>query len=48
MHLSEMGITDKSIKPHNVFNEGQKVKVRIIHVDPTKQRLGLSLHIEPK
>jgi small subunit ribosomal protein S1 len=48
IHLSEMGITDKTIKPHNLFNEGQKVKVRVIHVDPIKQRLGLSLQVEPQ
>jgi small subunit ribosomal protein S1 len=48
IHLSEMGISDRKIKPHDLFNEGQKVKVRIIHVDSTKQRLGLSLQVEPQ
>ena len=48
IHLSEMGISGKNIKPHELFNEGQKVEVRIIHVDADKQRLGLSLQVDPE
>jgi small subunit ribosomal protein S1 len=48
IHLTEMGIVDKSVKPQNILNEGQEVKVRVIHVDPIKQRLGLSLQVEPE
>lgn len=43
IHLSEMGISDKKVRPFDVLDEGQKVQVRIINVDATKQRLGLSL-----
>jgi small subunit ribosomal protein S1 len=48
IHQTEMGITDKTLKPQNILNEGQEVKVRVIHVDPVKQRLGLSLQVEPE
>jgi len=46
IHLSEMGISDKKIRPYDVLDEGQRVQVRIINVDATKQRLGLSLQAE--
>lgn len=46
IHLSEMGTSDKKIRPYDVLDEGQRVQVRIINVDATKQRLGLSLQAE--
>ena len=44
IHISELGadITD----PFDVLHEGQIVQVRVLHVDATKQRLGLSLKLE--
>ncbi len=42
IHISE--ITDKNIThPRQVVSEGQKVKVRIIHIDPERRRMGLSM-----
>jgi small subunit ribosomal protein S1 len=42
IHISE--ITDKNIThPREVLSEGQEVKVRIIHIDPERRRMGLSL-----
>jgi small subunit ribosomal protein S1 len=42
IHISE--ITDKNIThPREVLAEGQQVKVRIIHIDPERRRMGLSL-----
>jgi len=44
IHVSELGSDkDKLINPREVLSEGQKVKVCILHVDPSRQRLGLSL-----
>ncbi len=42
IHISE--ITDKNIThPREVLAEGQAVKVRIIHIDPERRRMGLSM-----
>ena len=42
IHISE--ITDKNIThPRDVLSEDQPVKVRIIHIDPERRRMGLSL-----
>lgn len=42
IHISE--ITDKNIThPREVVSEDQEVKVRIIHIDPERRRMGLSL-----
>jgi len=42
IHISE--ITDKNIThPREVLSEGQEVKVRIIHIDPERRRMGLSM-----
>ena len=45
IHISEIGadISD----PFEVLREGQPVQVRVLHVDSVKQRLGLSLKLEP-
>jgi len=41
IHISE--ITDRNINhPREVLVEGQEIKVRIIHIDPERQRMGLS------
>ncbi len=42
VHISE--ITDRNIThPREVVSEGQEVKVRIIHIDPERKRMGLSM-----
>ncbi|MBI1879602.1 MAG: S1 RNA-binding domain-containing protein [Chloroflexi bacterium] len=42
IHISE--ISDKNIThPREVVSEGQAVKVRIIHIDPDRRRMGLSM-----
>ena len=42
IHISE--ISDKNIThPREVLAEGQEVKVRIIHIDPERRRMGLSM-----
>lgn len=46
IHISEMGIPGDDVKTQGMFLEGQSVMVRVIHVDASKQRLGLSLHRE--
>jgi ribosomal protein S1 len=33
------------VNPRDIVQEGQQVKVRILHVDASHQRLGLSLRI---
>lgn len=43
IHLSEMGQGDRVVDPRDLLIEGQAVRVRILHVDSHKQRLGLSL-----
>jgi small subunit ribosomal protein S1 len=42
IHISEMGLSGY-VKPWEVLREGQRVKVRVLHVDVERQRLGLSL-----
>jgi small subunit ribosomal protein S1 len=42
IHISE--ITDKNIThPREAVSENQEVKVRIIHIDPERRRMGLSM-----
>jgi small subunit ribosomal protein S1 len=42
IHISE--ITERNIThPRDALSAGQKVKVRIIHIDPERRRMGLSL-----
>lgn len=43
IHVSEMGIEDDMTRPADLVEEGQRVQVRVLHVDAGKQRLGLSL-----
>jgi small subunit ribosomal protein S1 len=43
IHVSEMSIEDDMTKPADILNEGQRVQVKVLHVDADKQRLGLSL-----
>ncbi len=48
IHVSEMSFGDELVNPREVVVEGQHVQVRVLHVDPNKQRLGLSLIIGPQ
>lgn len=42
IHISE--ISDRNIgHPRDVLSEGQDVRVRIIHIDPDRRRMGLSM-----
>lgn len=45
IHKSELGIDIENIAPSDLLQEGQQVQVRIINVDSSKQRLGLSLNL---
>jgi small subunit ribosomal protein S1 len=47
IHVSEMGLLGSNLKPADVLKEGQQVTVRVIQVDAARQRLGLSLQLEP-
>ncbi len=46
IHISEINHKDPKTQLKPGFNEGQKIKVRVLHVDASKQRLGLSLRLE--
>jgi small subunit ribosomal protein S1 len=47
IHISEM--SDGRIQhPREVVQEGDTVQARIIRIDPTRRRIGLSLHLTPK
>jgi small subunit ribosomal protein S1 len=48
IHISEMSFGDDLVKPQEVVEEGQRVQVRVLHVDANKQRLGLSLITDPQ
>lgn len=44
IHVTELG--QPGVKPFDILYEGQRVKVRVLQVDPANQRLGLSLKLE--
>jgi small subunit ribosomal protein S1 len=46
IHVSELG-DGNFMHPRNVVNEGEQVRVRIIHIDAEERRLGLSLRNVP-
>jgi small subunit ribosomal protein S1 len=46
IHISEISPTSGAAHPGDVLREGQRVKVRVLHVDGPRQRLGLSLFVE--
>ncbi len=43
IHVSELGENGEEVSPWDVLEENQKVSVEIINLDPSEQRLGLSL-----
>ena len=46
IHASEMGKNgSQSIRLNEYLNEGQRVRVSILLIDPDRQRLGLGLHV---
>jgi small subunit ribosomal protein S1 len=44
IHASEMPLQDDQ-SPRTLLSEGQQVQIRVLHVDPAHQRLGLSMKI---
>lgn len=46
IHVSEIESPEGVSNPVDILQEGQPVRVRILHVDSLKQRLGLSLYTE--
>jgi small subunit ribosomal protein S1 len=46
IHVSEMGEGDEAKTRLDKLTKGQRIKVSILHVDPSRQRMGLSLHTE--
>jgi small subunit ribosomal protein S1 len=47
IHVSELG-DGSFLHPRNVLHEGEQVRVRIIHIDASDRRLGLSLRGVPQ
>lgn len=45
IHISELTAREGGSNPAAALVEGQRVKVRVLHVDGSKQRLGLSLRL---
>jgi len=45
IHVSEFSSAGDPVDMTSVLHEGQKVDVRILHVDASRQRLGLSLKV---
>jgi small subunit ribosomal protein S1 len=46
IHCSEMAPPGVKVIPWQVLKEGQFVQARVVHIDATRQRLGLSLNLE--
>jgi small subunit ribosomal protein S1 len=46
IHCSEMAPPGVKVIPWQVVKEGQVVQARIVHIDATRQRLGLSLNLD--
>lgn len=46
IHCSEMAPQGVKVIPWQVLKEGQQVQVRVVHIDASRQRLGLSLNLE--
>jgi small subunit ribosomal protein S1 len=45
IHVTEMSQSGQPVIPADILEEGQTVRVRILHIDATRQRLGLSLKL---
>jgi len=46
IHISQLNREEGEVRPDSTLKEGQLVKVRILHVDASRQRLGLSLFLD--
>ena len=46
IHISEMSKAGEKVNPRDLLQEGQQVQVRVLHVDASHQRLGLSLNVK--
>jgi small subunit ribosomal protein S1 len=46
IHISEVPAETPQASLSDLLYEGQEVRVRVLHVDSTKQRLGLSMILE--
>jgi small subunit ribosomal protein S1 len=44
IHASEMPLDDNQA-PRDIIQEGQQIQVRVLHVDPSHQRMGLSMQL---
>jgi small subunit ribosomal protein S1 len=47
IHITEFGALTEGQSQLQSLREGDRVKVRVLHVDASKQRLGLSLQLNP-
>ena len=46
IHASEMPL-EQNQSPRDFLKDGQRIEVRILHLDPTHQRMGLSMILHP-
>lgn len=46
IHVSEMDMQERRCRPEDLVHEGQCIMVRVMHVDASRQRLGLSMFLE--
>jgi small subunit ribosomal protein S1 len=46
IHASEMPL-EPNQSPREILRDGQAIQVRVLHVDPSHQRMGLSMHLNP-
>lgn len=46
IHATEM-VLESGQTPRDILTEGQRVQVRVLHVDPFHQRMGLSMQTNP-
>jgi small subunit ribosomal protein S1 len=44
IHASEMPL-ETNQSPRDILKDGQTIQVRVLHVDPSHQRMGLSMHL---
>ena len=44
IHASEMPL-DPNQSPREILQDGEAIQVRVLHVDPSHQRMGLSMRL---
>jgi small subunit ribosomal protein S1 len=44
IHATEMSL-EPNQTPRDIVKEGQQIQVRILHLDPSHQRMGLSMQL---